>query len=109
MSVQQVVDVDATVSNASLLVLLVYFSEFINEIAARNAHRFSKQQYFDSQGLFISVIFSSPILLNCLFLLARFLHQNLNLLTKVKVAEIKYHNQMKRRQNQAVEERPKVE
>ncbi|CRK87792.1 CLUMA_CG001544, isoform A [Clunio marinus] len=62
--------------------------QFINEIAANNWYRFSKQQYFDSNGLFISIIFSSPILLNCLFLLARFLHQSFDLMTKIKTAQI---------------------
>lgn len=49
-------------------VLLVYFSESINEIASTNWHVFSRQQYFDSKGLFISVVFSMPILLNCMLM-----------------------------------------
>lgn len=34
-----------------------------------NWHSFSKQQYFDSNGLFISTVFSIPILLNCMLLI----------------------------------------
>jgi transmembrane protein 18 len=78
-------------------VLLVYFSEFLNELGARNWQRFSKQQYFDSNGLFISVVFSSPILLNCIFLLARFLHQSFDLMTKVKTAQLR--QQLKNRRD----------
>lgn len=52
----------------SLSVSLVYFSESINELAAFHWSSFSRQQYFDSQGLFISVVFSVPILLNCMVL-----------------------------------------
>jgi transmembrane protein 18 len=70
------------------LVLLVYFSEFLNEIAAKNWMLYSTQQYFDSNGMFISLIFSTPILLNCLFMLARFLYNNLELMTKVKTAQL---------------------
>lgn len=51
-----------------VVVLLVYFSESINEIASSNWHVFSRQQYFDSKGLFISVVFSMPILLNCMLM-----------------------------------------
>lgn len=51
------------------LVVIVYFSEDINEIAARNWQSFSKQQYFDSNGFFISTVFSIPILLNCMLMI----------------------------------------
>lgn len=54
-----------------ITVLLVYFSESINEIASTNWHVFSRQQYFDSKGLFISVVFSMPILLNCMLMVVR--------------------------------------
>lgn len=50
-------------------VLLVYFSETINELAAIHWRSFSRQQYFDSSGLFISTVFSIPILLNCMLMI----------------------------------------
>ncbi|XP_050502240.1 transmembrane protein 18 isoform X2 [Diabrotica virgifera virgifera] len=50
------------------LLLLVYFSESINKMASTNWKIFSRQQYFDSNGLFISVVFSIPILLNCILM-----------------------------------------
>lgn len=50
-------------------VLLVYFSENINELAAIHWKSFSRQQYFDSNGLFISTVFSIPILLNCMLMI----------------------------------------
>lgn len=56
----------------SISVSTVYFSESINEYAALNWHSFSKQQYFDSNGLFISTVFSIPILLNCMLLIVSF-------------------------------------
>lgn len=58
-------------------VLAVYFSESINEYAAQNWSSFSKQQYFDSNGLFISTVFSIPILLNCMLLIVSKRDKNL--------------------------------
>ncbi|KAG5680851.1 hypothetical protein PVAND_010332 [Polypedilum vanderplanki] len=73
----------------AILLLLVYFSEFFNELAAKNSYMFSKNQYFDSNGLFISIIFCCPILINCLFILARWLMMSFDLMTKVKCAQLK--------------------
>ncbi|CAD6228020.1 GSCOCG00006312001-RA-CDS [Cotesia congregata] len=60
-----------------ILLLLVYFSESINEVAASKWMLFSKQQYFDSKGLFISIVFSVPILMNCMIMVViyKFLRQ----------------------------------
>lgn len=86
------------INNYFLLVLLVFFSEYINELAATNSHRFSNQNYFDSNGMFLSLIFSCPILINCLFILARWLFMSFDLITKVKTAQLK---QAARRQAKA--------
>lgn len=85
----------------SLSVFLVYFSEFLNELGAKNWQLFSKQQYFDANGLFISTVFSTPILLNCIFLLARFLHQSFDLMTKVKAAQLKQQLKNRREAEQS--------
>ncbi|XP_043197196.1 transmembrane protein 18-like [Amphibalanus amphitrite] len=55
------------------LLSLVYFSEDINTLAATHWRAFSKQQYFDSEGMFISIMFSMPILLNCLLIVCNWL------------------------------------
>ncbi|XP_022343614.2 transmembrane protein 18-like [Crassostrea virginica] len=51
------------------LLLSVYFAENLNELAANNWQTFSKEQYFDSNGLFFSTVYSTPVLFNCLLLL----------------------------------------
>lgn len=55
----------------SFTVLTVSMSGKINEVAARNQHLFSRQQNFDRHGLFISTVFSMPILLNCMLMIVR--------------------------------------
>lgn len=52
-----------------IAVSLVYFSETINTLAAEHWRLFSREQYFDSNGLFISTVFSIPILLNCMLMI----------------------------------------
>lgn len=72
-----------------ILLLLVYFSENINELAARNWALFSRQQYFDSKGLFISVVFSIPILLNCMIMVGSWLYQSTQIMTNLKKAQLR--------------------
>ncbi|KAK3763052.1 hypothetical protein RRG08_014840 [Elysia crispata] len=51
-----------------ILLMLVYSAESLNELAARYWSVFSKQQYFDSKGLFISLVWSTPLLVNTLII-----------------------------------------
>ncbi|XP_005096674.1 transmembrane protein 18 [Aplysia californica] len=51
-----------------VLLLLVYFAETLNELAAKHYKVFSRQQYFDSKGMFISLVWSAPLLMNCLII-----------------------------------------
>ncbi|XP_011629998.1 transmembrane protein 18 isoform X1 [Pogonomyrmex barbatus] len=114
-----------------VLLLLVYFSESINEVAATNwmrfprpfsrsdfnlvnnfRRRFSKQQYFDSQGLFISVVFSVPILINCMIMVASWLYQSSQLMTSLKRAQLREqarHRQSDEAVNGKTAARPKNE
>lgn len=78
------------------LLLLVYFSETINEIAASKYMLFSRQQYFDSNGLFISVVFSVPILINCMIMIATWLCQSSQLMTSLKEAQLKQQARIRR-------------
>ncbi|XP_015509824.1 transmembrane protein 18 [Neodiprion pinetum] len=72
-----------------ILLLLVYFSESINEAAATNWMVFSRQQYFDSKGLFISIVFSIPILMNCMIMIASWLYQSSQLMTRLTRAQLR--------------------
>ncbi|XP_075168415.1 transmembrane protein 18 [Haematobia irritans] len=87
-----------------ILLSAVYFSESINEYAALNWRSFSKQQYFDSNGLFISTVFSIPILLNCMILIGAWLYNSTQMMAKLKVAQLKDKLKRERLQQQASEE-----
>ncbi|XP_074656988.1 transmembrane protein 18-like [Tubulanus polymorphus] len=72
-----------------VLLLLVFLSENINEWAAHNYKSFSSQQYFDSDGLFISVVFSLPALLNCFFIVMFWFIDTGKMMVKVKRAKVR--------------------
>lgn len=72
-----------------MLLLLVYFSENINQVAAQNWAMFSRQQYFDSKGLFISIVFSIPILLNCMIMVGSWLYQSTQVMANIKTAQLR--------------------
>lgn len=71
-----------------IAVSMAYFSEPINEYAALNWKIFSKQQYFDSNGLFISTVFSMPILLNCMLLIGAWLYNSTQMMAELKSAQL---------------------
>ncbi|KAG4073606.1 hypothetical protein HA402_000830 [Bradysia odoriphaga] len=83
------------------LLIVVYFSEYINELAAKNWQKFSRQQYFDSNGLFISTFFSIPVLLICMLMIGNWLYSSTQIMAKVKTAQLK--QRLKEQKQQSVE------
>ena len=63
-------------------------TERANQWLAANYKLYSKQQYFDSQGMFISLAFSAPVLLNCVAVLINWFLKSGDLLVTVKRKEL---------------------
>lgn len=61
--------------------LLVFCSEFLNSYCAQNWASFSKQNYFDSHGVFAGIMYSGPLLLIGLFQLV----SNLQLTAQLQI------------------------
>lgn len=78
-----------------ILLLLVYFSENLNELAHTHWRAFSRHQYFDEKGMFLSIVFSIPILLNCMIMVAFWLYQSGQLMIQLKTAELKQQKRAK--------------
>lgn len=72
-----------------ILLLLVYFSESLNHFAHNNWQSFARHEYFDEKGMFISIVFSIPILLNCMILVAMWLYQSSQLMIQLKKAQLR--------------------
>ncbi|KAK7091808.1 transmembrane protein 18-like [Littorina saxatilis] len=83
---------------------LVGCSEYINGFAAKHAGEFARQQYFDSNGLFISVVFSVPILVNCLIIVVLWLMTSANLMGSIRrkqlIQQRHLHKQQQEQQQQ---------
>jgi len=68
---------------------IIYCAEYINNFAAEHYKVYSAQQYFDSGGLFISIILSTPLLLNCLFIIVVWMWSSFDLMVNLKRAQIR--------------------
>ncbi|CAG7837155.1 unnamed protein product [Allacma fusca] len=66
------------------LLILIFLSEQLNTLAAENWMYYSKQQYFDSNGMFISLMFSAPLLFNCMLMVANWLLISSELMTSLR-------------------------
>ncbi|XP_018429657.1 PREDICTED: transmembrane protein 18 [Nanorana parkeri] len=72
-----------------LMVALVSSSEYINVYAALNWKSYSKQQYFDSSGMFISLFFSAPLLFNTIIIVVHWVYKTLTVMTELKTLQRK--------------------
>ncbi|KAJ0976903.1 hypothetical protein J5N97_012377 [Dioscorea zingiberensis] len=68
----------------------IYFAERLNNFLRGNWKSFAKQNYFDSHGLFISVIWSGPLLLLSMLIVVNTLFTLCRLIIKWKRAELKH-------------------
>lgn len=72
-----------------IMVALVSSAEYINEYAALNLNKYSKQQYFDSSGMFISLAFSAPLLCNTIIIVVHWVYKTLCVMTELKTLQKK--------------------
>lgn len=71
------------------MVSLVYSAEYLNELAAMNWRLFSNFQYFDSKGMFISLVFSIPLLLNTVIIVMVWVYRTFSTMTELKTLQLK--------------------
>ncbi|XP_055044413.1 transmembrane protein 18 [Misgurnus anguillicaudatus] len=72
-----------------LMVAMVYSAEYLNELAAMNWRSFSRFQYFDSKGMFISLVYSVPLLLNTIIIVAFWVWGTFSTMIELKTLQLK--------------------
>ena len=68
---------------------IVRSAEWLNAYGAKNWETFATQNYFDNNGIFISIMISAPLLLMSFFMLISYLREASTLLVEVKRHELK--------------------
>lgn len=90
------------------MLLTVYMAEDLNEYFAHNHKLFTKHQYFDSSGLFISVIMSGPLLLASAFIVANWFYVSSQLMTQVKILQLqRLHHQQSQCHTEEQQQQPR--
>jgi hypothetical protein len=68
--------------------ILVRSSEWLNVYGGQHWDEFCSQNYFDSNGIFIGIFLSAPLLIDSFLMLVIFLREASQLLVQVKTMEI---------------------
>jgi len=87
---------NSTIQSFTFLItlLVVYMAEDLNEFLAKNHMHFTRHQYFDSNGMFISVVMSAPLLSASVIIAANWFRLSTELMTQV--GALKLQRQMQK-------------
>ncbi|XP_051908191.1 transmembrane protein 18 [Hippocampus zosterae] len=89
----------AQICHFLLIIVLVYSAEYLNELAAMNWRSFSEFQYFDSTGMFISLVFSIPLLLNAVIIVMVWLYRTFSTMAELKTLQLKQKARLAKKRN----------
>jgi len=81
-------------------VALIYNAERINSLAGSHWESFSRQNYFEGNGLFTSALLSAPLLLTMFVILINYLLDASALLIEMKRKELMYKARQRQREGQ---------
>lgn len=76
--------------HAKYAVSIIYNADKLNRIAAQYWKAFSRQNYFQENGVFISAVVSAPLLLTMFIILLNYVLQSIDSLVEMKRRELLY-------------------
>lgn len=79
---------------------MVYLAQMLNGVLHSHWESFSTQDYFDSSGLFLSVVYSGPLMLILVFVLGNMLIAVSSMLIHVKRKEIAQQRKQKKKESE---------
>ncbi|MEQ2168254.1 Transmembrane protein 18 [Goodea atripinnis] len=88
----------AQICHFLIIVGLVYSAEYLNELAAMNWRSFSNFQYFDSKGMFISLVYSIPLLLNAVIIVMVWVYRTFSTMAELKTLQLKRRARREKRE-----------
>ncbi|GKV09031.1 hypothetical protein SLEP1_g20590 [Rubroshorea leprosula] len=74
----------------------VYLAERLNKVLSNNWKRFATQNYFDPSGLFLSVLWSGPLLVIAIIILVNTLFNLCYMIVRWKRAELRHRARLSR-------------
>jgi hypothetical protein len=74
----------------------VYFAENLNRFLGENWKSFAGQNYFDQNGVFLSAVWSGPLLVIAIIILVNTLFSLCNLIVRWKKAELRHRARLAR-------------
>ncbi|PIA32770.1 hypothetical protein AQUCO_04300007v1 [Aquilegia coerulea] len=77
----------------------VYFAEKMNTVLHSNWESFAGQNYFDAHGVFVSVLWSGPLLCMSILILMNTLFSLCQLIVRWKKAELRHRARVSRKQD----------
>ena len=86
---------DAQMVLLFVILASVYTAEYINAFAGEHWREFAGQNYFDRRGVFISIMYSAPLLCAAMFILLNALRTASRLLVQVKRRELRANARQK--------------
>ncbi|KAI9207457.1 transmembrane protein 18-domain-containing protein [Polychytrium aggregatum] len=79
--------------------LLIILGEPLNRLASKHHAAFANTNYFDANGVFMTTVFSLPLLINMLVVLIVMLGHLFSVMAKAKAAQLKSQNHSNKRKS----------